>query len=153
MQRDSTPHMTDMVRARSGQRSHCYDNAGLEQLAIEAAEERGALERPEVDHVDDLGRAERGEHEPGGLVAVQQDVHQCERCEQDVQPQQDVQHDAGQHVDGERRHAARDDVDELAAAGGVKVAAAASVASAIAERKQGTSVNKTGRVDSVGTVA
>ena len=51
--------------------------------------------------------------------------------------QQGVQHDVGQHVDGEQRHAVRDDVDELAAAGGVAVAAAASVASAIAERKQG----------------
>ena len=44
--------------------------------------------------------------------------------------------DVGQHVDrrpdGEQQHAARDDVDELAAAGSVAVSAAASVASAIA---------------------
>ena len=36
-----------------------------------------------------------------------------------MQLQQDVQHNVVQHVDGEQRHAARDDVGELAAAGGV----------------------------------
>ena len=85
----------------------------------------GALERLEVDHVDHLGRSGRGGRGPGRLEAAEHDGHECERNEQNVQLQQDVQHDVGQHVDGEQRHAARDDVDELAAAGGVLVAAGA----------------------------
>ena len=93
----------------------------------------GALGRPEVDHVDDLDRPGRGECEPGRLEAAEHDGHECERSEQNVQLQQDVQHDVGQHVDGEQQHAARDDADELAAASGAAVAAAESVASAIAE--------------------
>ena len=97
----------------------------------------GALERPEVDHVDDLDRPGRGECEPGRLEAAEHDGHECERSEQNVQLQQDVQHDVGQHVDGEQQHAARDDADELAAASGAAVAAAESVVSAIAERTQG----------------
>ena len=97
----------------------------------------GALERPEVDHVDDLDRPGRGDCEPGRLEAAEHDGHECERSEQNVQLQQDVQHDVGQHVDGEQQHAARDDADELAAASGAAVAAAESVASAIAERTQG----------------
>ena len=102
-----------------------------------AADVHGALERPEVDHVDDLDRPGRGDCEPGRLEAAEHDGHGCERSEQNVQLQQDVHHDAGQHVDGEQQHAARDDADELAAASGAAVAAAESVASAIAKRTQG----------------
>ena len=75
----------------------------------------GALERPEVDHVDDLGRSGRGGREPGRLEAAEHDCNECERIEQNVQLQQDVQHDVGQQVDGEQQHATRDDADVLAA--------------------------------------
>ena len=66
----------------------------------------GALERPEVDHVDDLDRPGRRGREPGRLEAAEHGGLECERSEQNVQLQQDVQHDVGQH---------EQDVTELAA--------------------------------------
>ena len=53
-------------------------------------------------------------------------------------------------VDGEQQHAARDDADELAAASGAAVAAAESVASAIAERTQGAQNKRAGKRVGVG---